>query len=254
MSVEPHPCLEQHFGSLEACLVDGDPEQHARERRIRRRALAISITFESAAIVVLVLVPLFGKTERITTTYMPIPPYYHHRGPTHPNSAPQPLWSHVSFFPNNPSPTPIPAQTFLGPTGEPEEPHGFIADAGPDGPCPGCIPIDDGTRQPERPREVRPQPPQRIVVTHIKPAMLIHRVEPLYPRLAVETHREGRVELRAIIATDGTIQSLEVAAGDPFFYQSALDAVRQWRYRPTILNDQPVEIDTYITVIYSMQH
>ena len=90
--------------------------------------------------------------------------------------------------------------------------------------------------------------------TSIDPAMLIRRVEPAYPRLAIQTHREGRVEMRARIATDGTIQSLEIVAGDPMFYQSAKEAVIQWRYRPTFLNGQPVEIDTYITVIYTLQH
>ena len=82
--------------------------------------------------------------------------------------------------------------------------------------------------------------------------MLIHRVEPMYPTLARQIGRAGRVELRAAIATDGTIQSLQVVSGDPLFYQSALDAVRQWRYRPTVLNGQPVEIDTFITVIYNI--
>ncbi len=91
-------------------------------------------------------------------------------------------------------------------------------------------------------------------VTTIDPAMLVHRVEPVYPVLAKQTHREGRVELRAIIGTDGTIKSLQVAVSDPLFDRSALDAVQQWRYRPTILNGQAVEIDTYITVIYSMPH
>ena len=70
--------------------------------------------------------------------------------------------------------------------------------------------------------------------------------------LAVQTHRTGRVELHAIISTDGTIQSLEVMDGDPQFVQSALDAVRQWRYRPTMLNGEPVEVDTSITVVYSL--
>jgi len=83
--------------------------------------------------------------------------------------------------------------------------------------------------------------------------MLIHRVEPVYPQLARQTHREGQVELRAIIATDGTIQSLEVVKGDALFLLSASDAVSQWRYRPTVLNGQPVEIETYITVIYTLQ-
>ncbi len=104
-----------------------------------------------------------------------------------------------------------------------------------------------------------PQPPAdtvrtpRLRVTTVEPAMLIHRVEPLFPILARQTHQGGRVELRAIIATDGSIQSLQVVSGDPLFIQSALEAVRQWRYRPTILNGQPVEVETSITVIYQMR-
>jgi protein TonB len=84
--------------------------------------------------------------------------------------------------------------------------------------------------------------------------MLIHRVDPIYPFLAKQTRREGRVELRARIATDGSIQSLQVVRGDPMFYQSALKAVGQWHYRATILNGQAVEIDTSVTVIYTMPH
>ena len=91
-------------------------------------------------------------------------------------------------------------------------------------------------------------------MTHLDPAMLIYRVEPIYPALAKQVHKEGRVELRAIIATDGTIQSLEIVGGDPMFYLSAREAVSQWRYRPTVLNGQPMEIDTHITVIYTMPH
>jgi len=84
--------------------------------------------------------------------------------------------------------------------------------------------------------------------------MVIHRVEPIYPPLGRQLRREGRVELHAVISTDGSIQSLEVVSGDPLFFQSALAAVREWRYRPTILDGQPVEIDTHISVIYTMPH
>ena len=85
-------------------------------------------------------------------------------------------------------------------------------------------------------------------------AQLIRRVEPIYPHLAKQIQREGRVELRAIISTSGTIESLEVLSGDPLFIQSALAAVREWRYRPTILNGRPIEVDTHITVIYTLSH
>ena len=82
--------------------------------------------------------------------------------------------------------------------------------------------------------------------------MLVYRVEPAYPPLMQQIRKSGRVVLRAIIATDGTVQSLEAVSGDSGFFQSALDAVRQWRYRPTILNGQPVEVETTITVIYNI--
>jgi protein TonB len=83
--------------------------------------------------------------------------------------------------------------------------------------------------------------------------MLLYRVEPIYPSICLQTRREGRVELHAIISTDGTIQSLQVVSGDPLFFQSAISAVRQWRYRPTTLGGAPVEVETEITVIYQMQ-
>ena len=82
--------------------------------------------------------------------------------------------------------------------------------------------------------------------------MLIRRVEPVYPPLMRQIRRTGRVELRAVIGSDGTIQALRVVSGDPGFYQSAMDAVSEWRYEPTVLNGRPVEVDTFITVIYNM--
>jgi protein TonB len=107
------------------------------------------------------------------------------------------------------------------------------------------------TEPPPPPTEV--ERPRVLHITHLDPAMLRHRVEPVYPTLAKQIGRSGRVELRAIIAADGTIQSLEAVGGDPIFYPSALEAVREWRYTPTVLNGQKVQVDTYITVIYNLQ-
>ena len=58
--------------------------------------------------------------------------------------------------------------------------------------------------------------------------------------------------MHAIISKDGTIQQLEVISGHPLLQQAALDAVRQWRYQPTLLNGEPVEVDTTIDVIFSL--
>jgi periplasmic protein TonB len=79
---------------------------------------------------------------------------------------------------------------------------------------------------------------------------LIHRVEPLYPRIAISMHLSGTVQLRAIIATDGSVQNLEVLSGSPILARAAEDAVRQWRYRPTLLSGVPVEVETYVTVTF----
>jgi protein TonB len=92
-----------------------------------------------------------------------------------------------------------------------------------------------------------------VVVGHIDPALLQHRVEPVFPALAQQTRRSGKVELHALIGADGSVQALSVVSGDPLFVNSALDAVRQWHYRPTYLNGNAVEVDTYITVIYTLR-
>ena len=99
-----------------------------------------------------------------------------------------------------------------------------------------------------------PKPTQSRVTRggNVQSALLVNRVQPSYPPLARQTRVSGTVRLHAIIAKDGSVQQLEVVAGHPLLVQSALDAVRQWRYRPTLLNGEPVEVDTTIDVIFSL--
>lgn len=80
----------------------------------------------------------------------------------------------------------------------------------------------------------------------------IHRVEPRYPALARQIRLAGTVQLRAIIGIDGAVRKLEVESGHPLLAKAALDAVHQWRYRPTRLNGEPVEVETTITVIFEL--
>jgi protein TonB len=254
MSVEPGPSPQSEFASLQSCFVEGGAEQRARERRIRRRALMISVATQTAILTAIILLPLFGKPERIALANMvPIPPYVPARTPERTTSQARPTTSHQRFriIDLLTAPDYIPPRVDTRPMGPAEEPPG-IALAPATIPCVGCIAIDNPRSQPARPTDAGPQPPRRIKVTTLEPAMLMQRVEPVYPTLARQIRREGRVELRAIIATDGTIQSLQVVSGDPLFIQSAMDAVRQWRYRPTILNGRAVEIDTFITVMYNL--
>ena len=254
MSVERVPSPQTDFGSLQGCFVEGSGEQRARERRIRRRALTISVATQCAIIAAIILVPLFGKPERVALANMtPIPPYYHSSSPerSHSQPVPQPHRHFVDLCLAC-EPTRIPDHVNVDPTPPDIIPGTDPGPAATNGPCPGCIPLHNGPSQPERPMEVRPQPPKRVVMTHLEQAMLVQRVEPIYPPLAIQTRREGKVELRAIIATDGTIQSLQVVSGDALFLQSAQAAVRQWRYRPTVLNGQPVDVETTVNVIFTL--
>jgi len=264
MSPEPRSVSEarpkESLGSLSGCLVDGDAEQRRRQRRVKRRALSISIFLQSAVLAVLILVPLFSKAERISLTIVtPMPPYSHYRDASH-NASAQPPRRHspqtvcrVCASPNIP-PTIVMRDPSSNAT-ETEEPTDGLGQNIPGG-IDGAIPLSDPSQRGPRREDIdtRVVRPQIVHITTIDPAMLIHRVEPAYPILAKQTHREGRVEMRAVIGTDGTIQSLQIISGDPLFLLSAREAVQQWRYKPTVLNGKPVEIDTFITVVYTMQH
>ena len=81
-------------------------------------------------------------------------------------------------------------------------------------------------------------------------AKIVAQPQPLYPALARQARIQGNVVLHAIIDKDGRVGQLEVVSGHPLLVQSALDAVKQWRYQPTQLNGDPVEVDTTITVTF----
>jgi periplasmic protein TonB len=251
MAAERLSGAEETLGSLRGCLVEGDPEQRKRERSVRRRALLVSVLLQVTALVALVLIPLLAKPERIVLAIAtPIPPY-HHVTEQRASATARPITGRrvcVVCFNSRPTNLATTVRTQSGT--ELSGPTGGIDTGGPSVQCPSCIDIG----RTEGPRPPIPDEPRtkRVSRTHIDPAMLIRRVEPIYPAPMRQIRRAGRVELRAVIATDGTIQSLHVVGGDPGFYQSAIDAVSQWRYKPTVLNGQLVEVDTFITVIYNM--
>jgi protein TonB len=87
----------------------------------------------------------------------------------------------------------------------------------------------------------------------LQAARLIHRVQPEYPVVARRESLQGTVKLHALIAIDGTVQKLYVVKGYCSLAQAALDAVHQWKYQPTLLGGQPVEVDTEIDVIYELR-
>lgn len=99
------------------------------------------------------------------------------------------------------------------------------------------------------PPVVLKQPARPPIISRLNPGQIIRRVEPLYPPLARTARIQGEVVLRAIISRDGVIERLQVVrSGHPMLDRAALEAVSQWRFRPYVLNGQPIEIETEVTV------
>jgi protein TonB len=97
-----------------------------------------------------------------------------------------------------------------------------------------------------------PAPPQRIG-GDVAQANLITQVKPQYPSLARAARVQGVVLLNATISKEGTIKDLRVISGHPLLNEAAMEAVRQWRYKPQLLNKQPIEVITTITVNFTFQ-
>jgi protein TonB len=102
-----------------------------------------------------------------------------------------------------------------------------------------------------------PAPPAASTVRQFRTSRmlegnLIRRVQPTYPPLARNARIQGKVVLTAIISKTGTIENLQLVSGHPMLVPAAIDAVSQWRYRPYILNGDPIEVETQITVNFTL--
>ncbi len=110
------------------------------------------------------------------------------------------------------------------------------------------------TAPPPPPLPARIETPRRIKRGGvIEAANLIYGPKPDYPQLAKLARIQGTVRLEALLATDGTIKDLKVVSGHPLLVKAALEAVERWRYRPTLLNGQPVEVETEIDVNFALE-
>jgi periplasmic protein TonB len=136
------------------------------------------------------------------------------------------------------------------------DPEGAPALTAKDGAAPSlpfAVPLPPPEKRPPVADPPKPSPPPLTVGGDVQAAKIIKRVIPVYPRAAIQTRVSGTVRLTGVIAKDGTVQKLQVVSGHPFLVQAALDAVRQWVYRPTFLNGQPVEVIAPIDIIFSLQ-
>ncbi|MGH9774302.1 MAG: energy transducer TonB [Candidatus Acidiferrales bacterium] len=101
------------------------------------------------------------------------------------------------------------------------------------------------------PPKGEPKKPLRVG-GNVQAANLIRMVQPVYPQIAKTAHIQGTVVLHAIIAEDGTVQELQYISGPGMLMQAAMDAVRQWRYNPTVLDGERTKVDTTITVVFTL--
>jgi protein TonB len=103
------------------------------------------------------------------------------------------------------------------------------------------------------PPVVKTPPPQKVRVSSgVAAGLLIHQVKPQYPPLAVQARIQGTVVLQAVIGKDGTVHDLRLVSGHPMLAGAAMEAVKQWRYRPYLLNGEPVEVDTQVNVNFTL--
>jgi len=95
--------------------------------------------------------------------------------------------------------------------------------------------------------------PTRVRVSQgVSAGLLIRKVQPNYPQLAKQARIQGQVVLQAEISKDGTIQNLQLISGHPMLAPAAIEAVKQWRYKPYLLNGEPVAVDTQVIVNFSL--
>jgi protein TonB len=151
------------------------------------------------------------------------------------------------------APRQIPRGTWIPTTTEPPQP-GEVRGLGGPGPVAlsgtGCDPFNCADVRPI----VRPAAPAATphVSSGVMQGMLVYKVIPTYPAVAQAIRASGTVVLQATISRTGAIENLRVVEGPAMLRQTALDAVKQWRYLPYMLNGQPVEVETTVDVQFTL--
>lgn len=235
-------------------------------RKRRAFATTTSFIFNCVAIGIMLIMPLLftenlPKAQLLTFLVAPPPP-----PPPPPPAAAQvqkvvrPLETDMLSTGALRTPSKIPTKVEM--IREEEAPPPMAATGGVVGGVPGGIPggqlggviggIVNATSNLATPKFV-PVVPQRIRISQgVTKGLLVHRVEPSYPPLARAARVQGDVVLSAIIDVNGQITNLQLVSGHPMLVPSAIAAVREWRYKPYLLNGTPVEVETTITVIFSL--
>ena len=251
---------------FEGSLLDSS----AVQRKRRTWATILSFVLQLFLIGFLLLLPLWftdalPKQQLLTLLEAPPPP-----PPPPPPAASTPSAAKVVKVTSNiangrlRTPNRIPSKVQM--IKEDEAPPPVATTGGVAGGVPGGIPggqldgviggiISSSSSLAAVPRLSQPAPPvQRVRVSQgVIKGLLIYRVEPAYPPLAKQARIQGVVVMTALIDKGGNVQNLQVVSGHPLLAPAAIEAVKQWRYKPFLLNGQPVEVETTVTVNFRVR-
>jgi protein TonB len=239
---------------------DSTFESTGRIRTRSRAWMIASCAFNGSILLALVLIPLFHPA---TLPSLALP--FLMQTPPPPTAPPRPI-AHLERttlvhpqIENNTlyMPPTIPTHIYMAP--EPEQTEGIDTASLGDSLGTGEGSVPGGSRnifstQERHPVMVRPAAtgPVRLSGSVVE-GLLIQKTVPEYPLIAKATHTQGTVVLQATISRQGTIENLRVTSGPLMLQQAAVDAVRTWRYRPYLLNGDPVEVETTVNVIFTLQ-
>lgn len=116
-----------------------------------------------------------------------------------------------------------------------------------------CILVAHAFVLAQQPSTTNSEPPLRVRVSQgVARRLLVKKVQPQYPGEARRGHIQGDAVLKALIDTTGSVRELDVVSGEPSLVQAAIEAVKQWKYKPYLLNGQPVEVETQIVVNFEL--
>ena len=249
-----------------ALFEDSLLETGSRHRRRRTWPTILSFVLQCFLVSVLVLVPLWytdvlPRQQLVTFLVAPPPP----PPPPPPAPAVAKIIKVASDLLNGQLRTPSSIPSKVEMLKEAEAPPADVT-GGVLGGVPGGIPggqlggviggiISSTSNLAAVPKLSKPAPTaQRVRVSQgVTQGMLTYKVQPEYPPIARQARIQGVVVLRAIVDKDGNIQNLELVSGHPMLAPAAIDAVKQWRYKPYLLNGLPVEVETMVTVTFQLQ-
>ena len=236
-------------------------ESGGRLKTKRGRTTTFAIFLEICLIGLMVLMPLIftealPKQQLMTFLVAPPPP----PPPPPPAAAPVKIVKQVQTDIVNGelrTPTKIPQKVQM--IKEDEAPPPVMGSSGVIGGVPGGIPggqmggVIGGIISSTPVAVPKVATPQRVRVSQgVSAGLLVRRVNPTYPPLARQARISGQVVLRAVIAKDGSIENLTLVSGHPMLAPAAIEAVKQWKYRPYLLNGEPVEVDTEVLVNFTL--